>query len=1076
MSSLKRNVVLRIAGALLAVASMVGGPAFAQGTSVMTGTVTDAATKQPVADVVVTATSPRLQGEQVVVTDATGLYRIPQLPAGPYTIRLEKEGYKPYSRSDVGLRVDTTTRVNVELLPEAIKGEEIVVVGRAPTVDVGSTTTGVNVSADFIRNIAVVRPGGKGGAARSFESLAVVAPGAQADTYGVSISGTTSPENQYVIDGLSVNDPGFGINATPLSVDFVQEVNVITGGYMPEYGRATGGIMNVVTKSGSNEFHGSVWGNIAPGLLEGQRTLIPRSGTTISTDERLWNIGDFGAEVGGPIMKDKLWFFAGVAPSFTRNILVRNLNEILLNPDGTAQIDLETGRVLSQRIPNTTQNYFADQRTLQYIGKLTYLINQDHNLTLSVYGTPTVSGGNGSFGIDPQSGFTEVGNIIGPYEALAHRYVASSTDVSLKLASSFMDKRLLLDATFGWHHQDGGAFPVDGSQIGSNNGLAGLSQVAWRRTGGVGVHTLADFETLPESAVGICEAPGQRGRRCPVQAYRTGGPGFLGQDTLDRLQGRMVGTYLLNLLGHHVIKAGVDVEAVSYRRIKSYSGTVFYRESSGGGNFQDFREYGLLVGPDQPEILNLIDALSKSTTIGGFIQDSWNVLDLVTVNAGVRYDTQSMWGADNRLAIVFGNQVSPRIGVIYDFTQQGRSKLFANYARFYENALLDMIDRQFPGERQLTAFRRRLPAAAIGNPGCDPRDPGQQENQCRDPRNLIQVGDVDPNNYWIITGGDKSPVDPNIKPQSSDEFVLGGEYEVFTDARVGLQYTRRYMNDVVEDMSRDEAITYFIGNPGSGIATDFPKATRDYDQVTVYLNKNFSDLWLAQINYTWANLRGNYSGLFRPESGQLDPNINSDFDLISLLDNRTGPLPADRTHQIKMFAAKEFVFSGATSMNIGLTYTARSGAPLNWFGSHPLYGADEVFLLPRGAGGRLPWVHNFDSHIGFNYKLSKDNLITVSADIFNIFNFQQVAGLDQRYTLADVRPLRPADCAPLNGGQPRPCTAEDVRSGNVQVQFRTGGPINPASTARGGDVNPNFMQPTSYQAPRSIRLGARVTF
>jgi len=1036
---------------------MVGGTAFAQGSAVLTGTVIDAATKQPVADVVVTATSPSLQGEQVVVTDATGLYRIPQLPAGAYTMRLEKEAYRPYSRGDINLRTDTTTRVNVEMLPEAIKGEEIVVVGRAPTVDVASTTTGVNVSSDFIRNIAVVRPGGKGSAARSFESLATIAPGAQTDTYGVSISGTTSPENQYVIDGLSVNDPGFGLNATPLSVDFVQEVNVITGGYMPEFGRATGGIMNVVTKSGSNEFHGSVWGNLTPGLLEGERKTIPRSGTTIRTDEKLWNLGDVGAELGGPILKDKLWFFVGVAPSFTRNGLTRTLNKILLNPDGTQRKD-DRGFTLSEPIPDTSQLYFADQRSLQYIAKLTYLINQDHNLSLSVYGTPTVSGSKTSFGISPQTGGTEIGNILGPFNSLAHIYADNSTDVSAKLASSFLDKRLLLDVTLGWHHQDSSTLPVDGSKIGDVGTLAAIPAVTWARSRApAGFHTLADFETLPASAQGICEVAGQRGVVCPVPSYFTGGPGFLGDDKLDRVQGRVVGTYLLTALGHHVLKAGVDIESTQFHRIKAYSGTVAYRESSSGNSFQDFREYGYLVGPDQAVVQTKLDSVSKSTTLGGFVQDSWSVLDLVTLNAGVRYDSQFLWGGDNKLALTFLNQVSPRVGLVYDFTQQGRSKLFANYARFYENAVLDMVDRQFPGERQLVANRSRVANAA--RPGCDPRDPA---NQCSDKRNLIAFnGDPAPNTYYGVTGGDKSPVDPNIRPQSSDEFVVGGEYEVFSDARAGISYTKRYLNDVVEDMSRDEATTYFIGNPGKGIASDFPAAVRNYDAVTVYLNKNFSDLWLAQVSYTWSYNRGNYAGLFRPDTGQLDPNITSDFDLISLLDNRTGPLPSDRTHYIKFFGSKEFVLSGATSLSLGLSYTGRSGAALSVYGRHPIYGNDEVYVLPRGSAGRLPWVHNFDGHIGFNYKLSKDNLITVSADVFNIFNFQQVTSKDQRYTTTSVNPLHKGDC------KSDPCTTEDL--GRV-TEWGTTTLLAPES------VNPNYGQVNGYQAARSIRFGARVTF
>ena len=244
-----------------------GTSALAQGTAVLVGKVSNAADKKPLQDAVVTATSPSLQGEQSVVTDASGEYRIPQLPPGVYTIRVDREGFRIFTRSDIQLRIDRTIRFNVELLPEQGLSEEVVVVARPPTVDIGSSAQGVSVDSSLLRNLALNRPGSKGSASRSFESLAELAPGAQEDAYGVSINGSTSPESQYVVDGLSVNDPSVGTIGTPLSVEFVKEVNIITGGYMPEYGRSTGGVLNVVTKSGSNEFHGSFFGNIAPGLL-----------------------------------------------------------------------------------------------------------------------------------------------------------------------------------------------------------------------------------------------------------------------------------------------------------------------------------------------------------------------------------------------------------------------------------------------------------------------------------------------------------------------------------------------------------------------------------------------------------------------------------------------------------------------------------------------------------------------------------------------------------------------------------------------------------------------------------------
>src|SRR4029078_11684305 len=123
-----------------------------------------------------------------------------------------------------------------------------------------------------------------------------------------------------------------------------------------------------------------------------------------------------------------------------------------------------------------------------------------------------------------------------------------------------------------------------------------------------------------------------------------------------------------------------------------------------------------------------------------------------------------------------------------------------------------------------------------------------------------------PNQLWGVVGSVKSPVDPDIQPQSSDEIALGGENEVLPNGRGALQYTKRFQNRVIEDISRDEAQTYFIGNPGYGIAKDFPKATRDYDAVTLTLQKTFADLWLAQVSYTASYLRGNWAGLFRPET------------------------------------------------------------------------------------------------------------------------------------------------------------------------------------------------------------------
>ncbi|WP_224247944.1 TonB-dependent receptor [Hyalangium gracile] len=1028
-----------------------------QSASVITGTVVDASDQKPVADVVVTATSTALQGEEIAVTDASGTYRIPQLPPGVYTLRFEKESYQPYSRTEITLRLNRTIRLNAQLLPDQFE-TTIELLGTPPAIDVGSTRTGLSVDTDVVRNIAVARPGSKGSAARSFESLADLAPGANADAYGISLNGTTSPENGFLVDGLSTGNPSTGTLGSPISVEFIQEVNVITGGFMPEFGRSTGGVVTAVTKSGSNEFHGTLFSNLSPGAFEGTPRPVIRAGSTITTTQKLWNLGDFGGDLGGPILKDKLWFYVGVAPSFTRRQLQRNLNTFVLDENNRPVLN-ENGLTRTEPIPGTTTNAFVDQRQVQYIGKLTWQAAADHTLTLSVYGAPSGSGGNGRYAFRVDDNAVEVDNLAGSYSALAHRVETNSRDLSLKLASSFLDKKLLLDATVGWHYQRDATLPSDGSGIGSTEGLAGVPQFEMLRSSRPNpdnpsgslphFYSINDFEQLPDPSV--CDPAGTvNAVRCPVNGYFLGGPGFLQDRTVHRYQGNVVGTALLTALGHHVIKAGFDTELMTNEDVRGYSGKVFYREAVNGQTFSDFRAFGYLTGPDEVVIQPSVNPSTRALAIGGFLQDSWSVMDKVTLNAGVRYDTQTVYGTGGDVAFRLGNQLSPRIGVIYDPTHQGRSKLYASFARYYQNAVLAMVNSQFSNITRIQATRRR--AAQGDGPGCDPLVQAAPYSECASDANVVPSSNANLlSPKYSQTFAINSPVDPDLEPQSSDEFVVGADYELFARATLGLQYTHRDMNAVIEDMSRNEATNYFIGNPGRGIASEFPKPVRNYDAVTLQLNKAFSDLWLVQASYTWSRLWGNYSGLFRPENLQLAPNVTSDFDLISLTENKTGLLLLDRTHSVKLYGAKEFPINGQLSLNLGMSYRGTSGAPINVTGAHYIYGPDFTFILPRGAGGRLPFVHNFDTRLTASYRLSRDMVASLSVDVFNLFNFQQYTAVDQRYTAETVDALV--------GG-----TREDLA--NLKVR----------GTTRDVIVNPNFGKPTAYQTPRSIRFGARLAF
>jgi hypothetical protein len=705
----------------------------------------------------------------------------------------------------------------------------------------------------------------------------------------------------------------------------------------------------------------------------------------------------------------------------------------------------------------------ATESSAQFIGKLTYLVHPDHRLTLTVIGTPSQSGGRGAYSFGAQTNAPPT-QLNGTYGALATEVVNDAFDGSLKYEGAFDQKRELLDVTLGYHHQHQATRAADGTgpdQTTQAGTLAGTPQVDYRATTPT-VHSITDFERVPGAASACRTVSTASGPTptCPVTTYASGGPAFMDDLLLDSVQARAMFTALRELLGHHIIKAGVDVHFDAYRHDKAYSGTVQYVEGSAqGSGFADLRQYGFLAGPDAPVLLP--HWVSRTTTIsaGGFLQDSWQLLDKVTINVGLRYDAQLLYGADGALALSLPNQWSPRVGVVYDFTHQGRSKVFASYARYYEGVPLDIADRSFPSESQVST----------NHPSCtNPLDPSQRRPggpcSASAPHALPPNTSSNPSQRWTHIGGGKEAVDPSLSPQSSDEFVVGAEYEVFADARLGVTYTHRQLHRAIEDMSRDEANTYFIGNPGYGIASDFPKAQRDYDAVTIAFTKTYGNLWLLTASYTASRLWGNYAGLFRPETGQLDPNMTSAFDLKSLLPNQTGPLPGDHTHQIKVFAAKDFELPGGQSILVGLAYRGLSGSPLNALGAHPIYGQDESFVLPRGWGGtlaadgvsvspsRAPWQHDIDLRLGYTAKLGKASALAITLDVFNLFDFQAPTLLDPSYTFRSVQP----------------CS-----SGTVPTCVR---PSDGGGRFTKADVNPNYGKPLAYQDPRQFRIGARVTF
>jgi outer membrane receptor protein involved in Fe transport len=188
--------------------------------------------------------------------------------------------------------------------------EEILVSSESPVVDVTSTAMSTRIDEQLLANLPV---------GRDFTSAAFLAAGA-VDGGGVtddylagnpSIMGSSALENRYVVDRLDTTDPAYGKAGSRVSTSFIEEIQVKTAGYEAEYGGALGGVVNMMTRSGGNEFHGDVFGYFTNDSLW-EEALVPSTRGEAKTTDMEW---DVGSTLGGRLIRDKLWFFVGYNPS-----------------------------------------------------------------------------------------------------------------------------------------------------------------------------------------------------------------------------------------------------------------------------------------------------------------------------------------------------------------------------------------------------------------------------------------------------------------------------------------------------------------------------------------------------------------------------------------------------------------------------------------------------------------------------------------------------------------------------------------------------------------------------------------
>src|SRR5262245_24486171 len=364
----KGTMARRITAFLVGLLLVTAGAGAQERFGSVAGTVTDT-TKAAVPGATVTATNKETGATRVVVSGADGSYRVPDLDPGRYSITIELQGFQKVVVDDLIVLLGRTLVADARLQPGVLSEVVNVTADAAKQLDLASVTLQHNVTSEEIDRMP------KG---RSFQSIALAAPGVNAGEIegGFQVNGASSAENVFTIDGVATNSLIYGSSRQNTVFEYLQEVQVKPGGIDAEYGGALGGVISAVTKSGGNTFHGeSHYYYIGSGLSAGpvkRLILDPNNLTTVGyfqDEKQANNQSEFGGSLGGPIVRNRLFFFGSISPR-----VVRRTNDYNFSA-GTE--------------PGTIDQ---DQTAWQGFGKVTYTAGPMH-ANVSALMTPTRSTG-----------------------------------------------------------------------------------------------------------------------------------------------------------------------------------------------------------------------------------------------------------------------------------------------------------------------------------------------------------------------------------------------------------------------------------------------------------------------------------------------------------------------------------------------------------------------------------------------------------------------------------------------------------------------------------------------------------
>lgn len=479
---------------------------------------------------------------------------------------------------------------------------------------------------------------------------------------------------------------------------------------------------------------------------------------------------------------------------------------------------------------------------------------------------------------------------------------------------------------------------------------------------------------------------------------RHGGVGFYEENLSSNTQYQLKLSNFINANGEHHLRYGASIQDIAYEESANFSGPSGIDIRLADDTLvQSTSGYSWDIDPAGSRFrINRIrsgelGAETSADYFAAFVSDTWNPTRHVSIMAGVRYEQETLKGSVNEFT--WDNNWAPRFHVTYDATKDNRTKLTFACGRYFGKV---------PNDLAVRAMSREVTYVV---------DYDLDQIDLSDPDNPQGIGPDAQLHEPIVFGDYQTRIDPDSKLSYADELVLGVERELIPFLTVELTYLHRHLGRTLEDV-QDSLYSaqlqgggfgeYVITNPAP---PNFPEPKRNYNAVTLKLEKRMRDNWQMLGSYTWSQLWGNYEGYFRRDNGQSDPFITSAFDWPYLLDpeiwghsSDSGPLPSDRTHVFNLFSSYRL----RNGLDMGMSLRVQSGIPITKLGYNWVYASEsEILLEERGGSGRTPTTRSLGVHFSYPIKLAQSasslglKAVELSFDVFNLLDEQQTIYVDE---------------------------------------------------------------------------------